>query len=99
MTLKTLITGGGSATSGIISQVVQPLVALVFAAAVFFFIWNVFMVITKSDQPEELANLKSRVVWGVVAIGVMASVWGLVRIVISSTGLNPGSVINVRTGP
>lgn len=96
MTLKTFIGGNGS---GIISQLVQPAVGLMLAAAVFFFVWNVFNLVIKNDQPEELAKLKSNVVWGVIAIAVMASVWGLVALVTGSTGLVNTNPLIIRTGP
>lgn len=98
MTLKTFISGDATHT-GLIAQIVQPLIGLMFAAAIFFFIWNVFKVVTQSNKPDELAELKSRVVWGLVAIAAMASVWGLVALFLGSTGLDTGAVINVRTGP
>lgn len=102
MTLKTFISGGASSVGpqqGIINALVQPAIGLMLAAAVFFFLWNVFNVIIKNDQPEELAKLKSKVIWGVVAIAAMLSVWGLVRVLVSSTGLDNTATINIRTGP
>lgn len=102
MTLKTFISGGAGPSGpeqGIISSLVQPVIGLMLAAAVFFFLWNVFNVIIKNDQPEELAKLKSKVIWGLVAITAMLSVWGLVRVLVSSTGLDNTATINIRTGP
>lgn len=102
MTLKTFIMGGVGTDGphqGIIGSIIQPVVELMFAAAVFFFLWNVFMVITKSDQPAELAKFKSKVGWGIVAIAAMASVWGLVALVLGSTGFDTTSTLNIRTGP
>lgn len=102
MTLKTFIQGGIGADGpqqGIIGSVVQPIVGLMFAAAVLFFLWNVFMVITKGGQPDELVKFKSKVGWGILAIAVMASVWGLVALVLGSTGLDTGATLNIRTGP
>lgn len=96
MTLKTFI---GNGTQGLIYNIIQLAVDLMFAAAVFFFIWNVFLVITKSDQPEEVAKLKSKVAWGIVSIAIMASVWGLVALVLNSTGLNTTTPLIIKTGP
>lgn len=98
MTLKEFI--GDSATgSGLIGTIIQPAVDLMFGAAVFFFLWNVFMMITKSDQPDEIAKFKSQAIWGLVAIAIMASVWGLIALVLGSTGLDTSTVIDIRTGP
>lgn len=113
MTLRTFISGGAdqcawgpgynncvdAAHKGIIDQLVQPAVNLMLAAAVFFFLWNVFKLITKASQEEERAKFKSQIMWGLVAIAVMVSVWGLVAVLLSSTGLDTTATINVRTGP
>ena len=105
MTLKTLISGGidpvtGINHPGIIVQLVTPVVQLMFAAAVFFFLWNVFKLITVADQPKEMAEFKSRIMWGIIAIAVMASMWGLVTVIMGSTGLDLNSAaLNIRTGP
>lgn len=102
MTLKTFISGGVGSSGpqqGIIASLIQPAIGLMLAAAVFFFLWNVFNVIIKNDQPEELAKLKSKVIWGVVAIAIMLSVWGLVKVLVNSTGLDNTATLNIRTGP
>lgn len=96
MTLSTFISGDGD-VPGILAQIVQPVIGLIFAFAVFFFLWNVFLIISKSDQSEEREKLKSRVVWGIVAMAVMISVWGLVLAVLRSTGLEKDPMIEIRT--
>lgn len=82
----------------LISSIITPLFGLFLGAAVVFFLWNIFGVISKSDQPEELANFKSKAVWGVVAIAVMVSMWGLVNFITGSLQLNTSSNIEIRTG-
>lgn len=113
MTLRTFISGGAdqcawgpgynncvdAAPKGIIEQLVQPAVELMFVAAVLFFLWNVFKLIKNADQEEERAKFKAQITWGLVAIAVMASVWGLVSVLLGSTGLDTTATINVRTGP
>lgn len=83
----------------LIGGLVKPLFGLFLGAAVVFFLWNIFGIIRKSDQPEELANLKARAVWGVVAIAVMVSMWGLVNFITSSLQLDTSTNIEIRTGP
>lgn len=72
----------------ILSHFITPAVTLIFSAAVVFFLWNIMQVIRLSSQPEELAKFKSKAVWGVIAIAVMASMWGLVNFVTSSLKLD-----------
>ena len=89
----------GDANTGIIGQIIQPIVDLMFAGAVFFLLWNIFKIITNSDQPDKLAEFKEKAVWGFIAVAVMASVWGLIALVMGSTGLDTGAVLDIRTGP
>lgn len=70
--------------SFIITSFITPAITLIFSAAVVFFLWNMMEVIRKSDQPEELEKFKSKAVWGIIAIAVMSSMWGLVNFVTSS---------------
>jgi hypothetical protein len=76
----------------LIANLVKPLFALFLGAAVVFFLWNIFGVIKNSDNPEELATLKQKAVWGAVAIAVMVSMWGLVNFFTGSLRLNTGHV-------
>ena len=82
----------------IILAFVKPLMVIIFGAAIVFFLWNILGVIRKSDQPEELAKFKSKVVWGVIAIAVMVSMWGLVRFFTDSLNLDTTTGIEVYTG-
>lgn len=77
---------------------VNTLMQFMISATVVFFMWNVFLFVKNSDQPEELEKFKSKAVWGIIALAVMASVWGLVTFITSSVGLDNTQTINVRTG-
>jgi FtsH-binding integral membrane protein len=72
----------------LISTLITPLFSLFLAAAVVFFLWNIMGVIKKGDQPEELAKMKEKAIWGVIAIAVMVSMWGLVNFFTGTFQLN-----------
>ncbi len=74
--------------SFLITNILQPVVILISSLAVVYFLWNIAEVIRKSDQPDELATLKTKVVWGIVSIAVMFSLWGLVEILTSTFKLD-----------
>ena len=76
----------------IINDLIEPVVLLISSLAVVYFLWSIAEVIRKGDQTEELAKLKDKAVWGVVAIAIMFSLWGLVAI-LTNTFLPGGSVI------
>lgn len=80
----------------LIGALIGPLFSLFLGAAVVFFLWNIMGIIRKSDQPEELAKMKERVIWGVVAIAVMVSVWGLVNFFTGSLKLDTTTPLDLN---
>ena len=80
----------------VVQSLIAPFFSIFLGAAVVFFLWNITMVIKNSDQPEELAKFKSKAVWGIVAIAVMVSMWGLVAFVTSSLNLNNTPDIRIK---
>lgn len=67
---------------GWFQNLLKLLVPTLIALAVVWFIWNVFMFVIKDGEDKEKA--KSSMIWGIVAIAVMVSVWGLVNILTST---------------
>lgn len=67
-----------------ITDFIKPITVLILALAVVYFLWNIAEIIRSSKQGEELANLKTKAFWGVVAIFVMTSLWGLVQILVNT---------------
>lgn len=79
----------------LVGTLITPLFSIFLAAAVVFFLWNMMGVIQKSDQPEELAKMKEKAIWGVVAIAVMVSMWGLVNFFTGTFKLNTTQRVNL----
>ncbi len=86
-----------SANSGYIVSIVDGATvilrrALIFlmALAVVWFIWNVIKY-TMSEDEGEKEKAKGQMIWGVIAIAVSISVWGLVALLQVAFGLNEGA--------
>jgi len=77
--------------NGLLDQLVVLLIAL----AVVWFIWNVIKY-TMSDDEEKKGQAKGQMIWGIIAIAVIVSIWGLVAILQGIFGVGSGSVKNVR---
>jgi uncharacterized membrane protein len=58
-------------------------VPIVISLAVVWFIFNVFMYAVAGDE-EKKASAKKQMIWGIIGIFVMVSVWGLVNILQST---------------
>lgn len=63
----------------------KMLLPIVISLAIVLFIWNVFQYAIV-DTESEKTMLKTQIVWGIVAIFVMVSIWGLVAILQSTFG-------------
>lgn len=55
-------------------------IQVLIAFAVIWIIYNIVRYIVKSDAPEERALIGKSILWSIVALFVMLSIWGLVRI-------------------
>ena len=63
------------------------LIYLVFALAFIFFIWGVFKYFILGGASDETREEgKKFIVWGIVALAVMVSVWGLVNLLVDTFG-------------
>ena len=79
----------GSA-KGLLDQIVVFLIAL----AVVWFIWNVIKYAMSSDEDGK-DKAKSQMIWGIIAIAVIVSVWGLVAILQNIFGVSTTGAGNV----
>ena len=61
------------------------IVPLIIAVAVAYFIWNVFQYIIRAEEDQKEAA-KTHMIWGIVGLFAMVSVWGLVAILQSTFG-------------
>jgi len=66
-------------------------VPIIISLAVVFFIWNVFSYAVAGDEDKK-KQAKTQIIWGVVGIFVMVSIWGLVAILSNTFSLDRGAV-------
>jgi hypothetical protein len=76
-----------SDTGDLINKVIPVLIGL----AVLAFLWGVVQFIFSSEGPQK-ADAKQFMVWGLIALFVMVSVWGLVRILSDTLGIRANEV-------
>ena len=80
-----------------INRVLNILVPLFIAIAVVYFIWEVFQYTIAADE-EKKKLAKVQMIYGIIGIFVMVSVWGLVNILqgtFGTAGVAPGNVNNL----
>jgi hypothetical protein len=82
--------------AGIINDSIIP---LIFSLAVVMFVWGVVQFfIINADEENKRAQGKQFMIWGIVALAVMLSVWGLVGVLGNTFGVK-GSIIPQVTSP
>lgn len=69
-----------------VGRIVDLLIPIMFALALLGFFYGLVMYIFGSEQNKDQA--KKTMIWGVVALFVMAAVWGLVAWIGSAVGVN-----------
>ena len=82
------------------SMIVQPLISFMFAIALLVFIWGAAQFISNQGGGEEkkLIDGKNHMLWGIVGILIMVSVYGLMRLTINTFGLSgPNGAIQLPT--
>ena len=71
---------------------------LILAAAVVVFLWGVMQFVMSAGDDEARAKCRNHIIWGVIGIFVMVSLWGLVNFFAGSTALTPTAGTAPATG-
>lgn len=71
----------------LINTVIRPIVPLLVGLAVLFFIYGVFKYIFAGGG-EKKEEGKNFMVWGIVGLFVMVSVWGIVAVLVNTFNLD-----------
>lgn len=73
------------------------IIPFIFSLAVVFFVWGVVQsFIINADEESKRAQGKQFIIWGIVAIAVMLSVWGLVGVLSNTFGFNASILPTVK---
>lgn len=68
----------------------SSIIPLIFALALVMFIWGVVQYVINSSEEAKKEKGRQFMIWGIIALTVMVSVWGLVRVL--------GDTFNIETG-
>lgn len=87
MTFKDFIGSGSTGVIGILNTVVAP---VIFALAFAVFVWGVVnYFFLHSHEETKREEGRQFVLWGILGMVVLFSVWGLVDILLSTLGIKP----------
>ena len=88
-TFRQLVGSGDTGVIGFLNTVVVP---VIFALAFLVFVWGVvnYFFFSEADENKRVEG-RQFILWGVIGMVVLFSVWGLVNLLLSTLGLTPSA--------
>lgn len=80
-------------TTRIINNSIIP---LIFSISVLMFVWGVVQYVINSSDEAKKDKGREFMLWGIIALAVMVSVWGLVSILGNTFGIDAGVIPQVK---
>ncbi len=80
-----------------VGKAVAAVIPIMFALALIYFFWGLIQFIRSAGDPKKAAEGKSIMIYGVIAIAVMASIYGLVDWLQTAVGVNGDANIKPPT--
>lgn len=68
----------------IISNIVQPLIQLMFVIAIVVFIWGVVEMIISASNEEARSTGTKHMMWGLIGLFIMFSVYGILNLIVNT---------------
>jgi|SRR3989344_521396 len=74
--------------------IIEPIIALLFALAVVYFLWGVFVFVRSADDEEGRKTGGRHILWGLIGMFIMISVFGIMRLILNTIGADtpPGTL-------
>ena len=76
----------------VIKNILDPVVILLIALALVYFMWGVFTYVGRGAEGGDRTKGIQMMSYGILALFIMVSVWGLVYILINTFDLNSSSI-------
>lgn len=64
----------------LLNGILNPLIVIIITLALIYFLWGMANFILRADDEQARAKGKQIMIWGIIALFVMVSVWALVAI-------------------
>jgi hypothetical protein len=81
-----------------LNEILGAILPLLIALGVVYFVWGVVSYVISSDEEAKTAG-RDRMIWGIIGLVIIVGLWGLVRIVTNTFGLNNVTNITLPTVP
>ena len=72
--------------------ILNPLIVLLFALALVFFLWGVFQYVVMQDSESAHEQGRKHMFWGLIGMFIMFSVFAIMRLIAGTFNLPPPAV-------
>ncbi len=69
-------------------EVQNYLLGIILALAFYFAVWGIFKFVVHANDPEERAKGRAAILWSIIGLFLLGSIWGLVNVLLNSFGLD-----------
>ena len=69
------------------TEILNPVIGLLFAVALAYFIFGVVKFIANADNEEARREGKQHIIYSIIGLVIMAGVWGILKLIINTFGL------------
>lgn len=84
---KTTYADFDSFLANVNAEIINPLIKLLFALAIGYFLWGVTNFLLNSDNEGEREKGKAHMLWGIIGITIMMGVWGILNLIINTLNI------------
>lgn len=70
--------------NGIIREIINPLILLMFGVAILVFLYGGFELISSGENSEKKDSGKRNLFWGIVGLFIMTGVYGIIQLVLGT---------------
>ena len=81
----------------ITTVVIDPIISLIFAAALLYFFWGIFTLVMKTSTGDDASNAKMHIMYALIGMVIMFSVGGIVNLISNTIGAD-NSRVNIEGG-
>lgn len=78
------------------TNIVNPLILLLFAVALLVFIWGLVGFVGKAGDEDALVVAKRHVIYGLIGMFIMVSAFGIIRVVLNTFGIDTTNITNIE---
>lgn len=80
---------------GDIGDIIKLVTPIVVALALVYFFYGLAKYILSAGDEEKKGEGRNIMIWGIIALFVIISVWGLTKVIINTFGINENTTITV----